>query len=120
MGRVSLQDKPIFDSLIMDCSRVWFFLKDLSIQGWDFGISDSTPIPLSNKSPDKPHFCFLGTGLYSISPSRVEDTVNIKEIFKLFGRHAEPSATRWDGQYMIAGYGSGEVLILDLEYVILQ
>ena len=120
VGQVRLEGKPHVDSLIMDGSRVWFFLEDLSIQGWDFGISDSTPIPLSNKSPDKPHFCFLGTESQSTSPSRVEDTVTRKEIFQLFGRYAEPYAARWDGQYLVAGYESGEVLILDFSHVILQ
>ena len=120
MGQVRLEGEPLIDSLIMDGSRVWFFLKDLEIQGWDFGISDSTPIILSNTSPDKPHFCFLGTEYQSTNPSRVEDTVTRKEIFQLFGRYAKPYVARWDGQYLVAGYRSGKVLILDFSHVILQ
>ena len=120
VAEVKLEGEPIVDSLIMDGSRIWFFLEDLQIQGWDFGFSDSTPVPLSNISLDKPHFCFLGTESQGISPSRVEDTVTRKEIFQLFGRYAKPYAARWDGQYLVAGYKSGEVLILDLNHVILQ
>ena len=121
VGEVRLEGEPLVDSLIMDGSRVWFFLfMDLAIQGWDFGISDSTPVPLSNISLDKPHFCFLGTQSQHTSPSRVEDTVTRKEIFQLFGRYAKPYAARWGGQYLVAGYKSGEVLILDLNHVILQ
>ena len=120
VGEVRLEGKPLVDSLIMDGSRVWFFLVDLQMKGWDFGIPDPTPIPLSNTSLGKPHFCFLGTKYQSTSPSRVEDTVTRKEIFQLFGRYDMPYVARWDGQYLVAGYKSGEVLILDFNHVILQ
>ena len=112
--------ETLYCSLVIDGSRVWFFLKDLQIQGWDFGISDSSPIPLSNISPDKPHFCFIGTEGQNISPSRVEDTVTRKTIFQLFGRYAKPSVAQWNGQYLVAGYESGEVLILDFSHLIIQ
>ena len=120
VGQVRLEGEPLYDSLIMDGLRVWLFLKDLQIQGWDFGISDSTPVPPSNISLDKPHFCFLGTESQCIGPPRVEDTVTRKEIFQLFGRYAKPYVARWDGQYLVAGYESGEVLILDFNRVIFQ
>ena len=120
MGEVRLEGEPLVDSLIMDGSRVWFFLEDMQIQGWEFGISNSTPVPLSSTSPHKPHFCFLGTMSQNTSLSRVEDTVTRKEIFQLFGRYAKPYVARWDGQYLVAGYRSGEVLILDFSHVILQ
>ena len=120
VGEVRLEAEPLDNSLIMDGPRVWFFLKDLEIQGWDFGISDSTPVPLSSTSPDKPHLCFLGTKFQNTSPSRIEDTVTRKEFFQLFGRYAKPNVAQWDGQYLVTGYKSGEVLILDFNHVILQ
>ena len=119
VGEVRLESEPLVDSLIMDGLRVWFFLKDLQIQGLDFGIPDLTPIPLSSTSPDKPHVCFLGTGAQTTSPSRVEHTVTRKEIFQLFGRFAKPWVAQWGSQYLVAGYQSGEVLILDFNHVIL-
>ena len=97
VAEAKLEGEPLADSLVMDGLRVWFFLKDLQIQGWEFGISDSTPVPLSNTSPHKPNFCFLGIMAQNISPSRVDDTVTRKEIFQLFGRYAKPSVTQWDG-----------------------
>ena len=118
VGQVRLEVESLYDSLIEDGSRVWFFLEDLEIQGWDFGVPDSTPIPLSNTSPDKPHLVFLGTEYQYTSPSRIEDIVTKKEVFQLSGRYAEPHVARWDGRYLIAGYLSGKVLILDLNNMI--
>ena len=118
VGEVRLESKPLGDSLIVDGSRVWFFGEDLQIQGWDFGIPDSTPAPLSNTSLDKPHLAFLGTGFQDISQSGVEDMITRKEVFRLSGRHAQPYVARLDGQYLVTGYRSGEVLILDLNSVI--
>ena len=118
VGKVGLEGEPLYHCLIADGLRVWFFLEDLKIQGWDFGVSDSTPIPLSNISPDKPHLVFLGTEWQGTSPSRIEDMVTKKEVFQLSGRYVEPWVVQWDGRYLIAGYKSGEVLILDLNNMI--
>ena len=118
VGKVGLEAEPLYNSLIVDGSRVWFFLEDLKIQGWDFGVSDSTPIPLSNTSPDKPHLVFLGTQQQDTSPSRIEDMFTKKEVFQLSGRCTKPFVARWDGRYLIAGYQSGEVLILDFNNMI--
>ena len=121
VGEVELEGEALVDSLIVDGSRVWVFLINLQTQqGWDFGIPDSTPIPLPNISPDKPHLAFFGTMYQGISPSRVEDIVTRKEVFQLFGRYAKPYVAQLDGQYLIAGYKSGEVLILDLKHMISQ
>ena len=118
VGKVGLEGEPLYDSLIVDGSRIWFFWKDLQTKGWDFGVPDSTPILLSNTSPDKPHLVFIGTQQQGISPSRIEDMVTRKEVFQLPGRYTKPYVARWDGRYLIAGYHSGEVLILDLNNMI--
>ena len=118
VGKVGLEVEPPYCCLIADGLRVWVFLKDLKIQGWDFGVSDSTPIPLSNTSPDKPHLVFLSTEQQKTSPSRIKDMVTKKEVFQLSRRYAKPYRARWDGRYLIAGYESGEVLILDLNNMI--
>ena len=120
VGEVRLEGEPLVNSLIVDGSRVWFYFKDLKTQGWDFGIPDSTPIPLSNTSPNKPQLAFLGTDGQKTSPSRVEDIVTRKKVFQLSGRHTRPHVAQLDGQYLISGYQSGEVLILDLNHVIPQ
>jgi len=54
----------------------------------------------------------------TVSQSRIEDVAAGKEVFQLAGRYAKPSVTQWDGQYLVAGYDSGEVLILDFSYTI--
>jgi len=108
------------DPLCADGSRVWIYSWD-SNHGWDFGILGSSPTQLPNTFPDRPHLNFIhGTRWWGCDPSRVEDTVTGKDIFQLGGRYARPYDARWDGQYLVAGYDSGEVLILDFNHVVLS
>ena len=120
VGEVKLESEPLDDSLIVDASRIWFFVKDLQVQGWDFGIPDLAPVALSNTSLGLPHLAFLGKKYQHISSSRVEDMVTRKEVFRLSGRYTRPYVAQLDGQYLIAGYKSGEVLLLDLNHMIIQ
>ena len=119
VGEVKLGGKP-YSSLIVGGSRVWVYFTDSQIHGWDFGFPESSPVPLPNTSPDRPHLCFIGISRDDTSPSRIEDTVTGKEVFQLYGRYAMPHEARWDGRYLIAGYGSREVLILDCNGIIPQ
>ena len=116
MGEVELELEQGFylDPLQMDDSRVWIRLKDSSIQGWDFGTSNSLPVPLSDKPKERPLLDFIG-GTYQQTkdPSWIRNIVSGKEVFQLSGRYAGPVEIQWDGQYLIAGYESGEVLIMD-------
>jgi WD40 repeat protein len=104
------------NSFHADGSKVWVQSGDLTPKGWDFGILGSPPIPLSNLSPDRPCFDFIHTvpcgGL-----SFVKNTVTGKEIFRLSGKHIKPYCVRWDGQYLVAGYYDGEVVILDFKHL---
>ena len=118
VGEARLEVEPLVDSLIVDDLRVWFYLKDFQTQGWDFGVQDSTCTLLSNTSPDKPCLAFLGTRYQDTGLSRIEDMVTRKEVFQLSGRYEKPYVARWDGRYLIAGYQSGEVLILDFNNMI--
>ena len=113
VGRVALEGVSYLDPLCVDGSKIWVCFKDSSIQGWDFGIPGSSPIQLSNKIPDRPHLDFIDKSL-------IKDTVTGKEVFKLVGRYARPEEVQWDGQYLVAGYWSGEVLILDSNHVLLH
>ena len=105
------------DCLYSDGSRIWVCFQDSGLQGWDFGISGSPPILLSNTSSDRPHLNFVRE---MNGPSRVEDTVTGKEIFQLRGRYEDPFRVCWDGQYLVAGYWAGELLILNFNHVLLQ
>jgi len=102
------------DSLCMENSRVWIHLKRSSVQeGWDFGIPGSSPVPL-DPSTGRPHLDFIGsTSKWAEGPCWIKDTFTGKNVFQLSGRYAKPNDVQWDGQYLVAGYESGEVLILD-------
>jgi len=112
--RGSPEELVHFDTLRMDGSKVLVRFGVSSVQGWDFGTLGSTPIQFSETSSGRPHLNFIDVRKWSKSSLvRIEDGVTGKEVFQLYGKYAQPSATQWDGQYLIAGYPSGEVLILD-------
>ena len=111
-------------SLIVDGSRVWIYSGDLQTQGWDFGTPDSTPVLLASTSLDKLHPDLINhtrqRRQQSTNPPRIKDAVTGKEVFQLSGRYAMPTGIWCDGHYLVAGYGSGEVLILDFNHMIPQ
>lgn len=121
MGEVKLEHQPYLHSLVMDGLKVWVHFKASPTQGWDFETSGSPPTPLSNTSPDRPHLDFIdSTKGWNTNPSRIEDTVTGKEVLQLPERYAEPLVSQWDGQYLVAGYKSGEVMILDFTHMLSQ
>lgn len=109
----------VIDSFRANGSKFWVQSKDSTIRGWDFGISGSSPIPLSD-SLERPCLDFSNSAFWGKGPSFVKNTVTGKEVFRLSGKYAEPCSAQWDGQYLVAGYGSGEVLILDFKHVCSQ
>ena len=120
-GKVKLEHKPYPHSLVLDGSKVWVHFKDSPTQGWDFGTADSSPTLLSDAPPERPHLDFVdGTKGWNTNQSRIEDTVAGKEVFYLPKKIAEPSVSQWDGQHLVAGYGSGEVIILDFAHMFSQ
>ena len=109
-----------FGSLQMDGSKV-LVCTDESVQGWDFGVPGSTPIQFPVTSSARPCLNLIETRDWlgdDITLARIEDGITGKEVFQLCGRYARPSAMQWDGQYLITGYVSGEVLILDFSNVL--
>ena len=118
MGEVELElvGKWYLDPLQMDGSRIWVRLESLSTQGWDFGISGSSPAILPIGSAGRPVLDFIGgTDWQTPDPSWIQDTVSRKKVFQLFGKYAKISTIQWDGRYLAAGYESGEVLIVDFQ-----
>ena len=107
LGKVSY---PSFDPLCIDGSKVLVRSQESSTV-WDFGAPGSTPTQSFETSSYRPHLDFIGE-------IRVEDSATRREVFCLRGRYADPSATQWDGQYLIAGYESGEVFILDFSHAL--
>ena len=91
--------------------RVWVDFGGTKTQGWDFGTPGSAPIPLYNVAPESPDLVLRGKE--GKANHRIEDKVTGVEVFQLSGRYTHPTDVQWDGRYLVAGYGSGEVLILD-------
>jgi len=115
-GEVELKGQPLPGSLTVDGSRIWVRFNDLSVQGWDFGIPESSPIPLSNEPPSRYRLDFTdGTREWNTGPSRIKDAATGKEVFRLSGRYAKPDRALWGGRYLVAGYHSGEVIVMDLD-----
>ena len=109
MGRVEIEYRGVSGSLIVDGSRVWACWPESNHQGWDFGIPGSTPVELSNIPP-----LSSPSGLWDPSQASIKNTASGEAVFKLSGRFAHPVDVQCDGSYLVAGYQSGEVLILDL------
>jgi len=107
------QNGAHFDSLRKEGSKALVFLGWQSVQGWDFGTPGSTPTQFSQTSLGRPHL-----NLIEGIPFRIENGSTENEVLQLCGRYARPSAVQWDGRYLIAGYGSGEVLIFDFSDVL--
>lgn len=119
VGMVGLEGNPYPHSLTVDGSRVWVHSEDLPIQGWDFRAPGSPPVPLSNVFPDRCLLDFIdGTKDWNTGLPRIENTTTGQEVFQLPGRYSKPTTACWDGRYLVAGYNSGDVLILDFNCII--
>ena len=119
MGKVKLEGNSCFlDSFCPGGSKIWVKFKDSSIQGWDFGTSNSSPVPLCKTLLERPHLDFIGSPPWWASgPPWIKDMVTGKKVFQLSGRYEKFSEVQWDGQYLAVGYESGEVLILDFNHL---
>ena len=106
------------DSLCTYSSRIWICsMASPAQEGWDFGTSGS-PVPFG-PSTGRPHLDFIGGAkCWNKGPSWVKNTVTEKRIFQLSGKHVKPNDVQWDGQFLVAGYGYGEVLILDFHHIL--
>jgi WD40 repeat protein len=128
VGKVEVGKNLLPGSPHVDGSRIWVFYKDKPTQGWDFGVLGSSPVPLSNISnisSEKPHLHLIHRNGREEEEeihgqAWIEDMVTGKQVFQLSGRYAEPNCVQWDGHYLVAGYESGEVLILDFCNACLQ
>ena len=121
VGKISHGSGYIYllDPLWMDGSKVLARCRGSSTLGWDFGVLGSTPTEISTASSDRPHIDFTcDIDNRSICLVGIEDRLTGNVVFQLYGPLATPSATQWDGHYLIAGYESGEVLILDLSHML--
>ena len=109
VGKINIEYAGSSGSLIVNGSEVWVCQPESYPKGWDFGIPGSTPVELSNTllllSPSR---------LWDPSQASIKNTASGEVVFQLSGRFANPVDVQCDETYLVAGYQSGEVLILDL------
>ena len=113
VGRVEVGPSQVLRPLTVDGSSIWVHSPLSESLGWDFGIPDSPPMQLSKT----PFFHSDNTKWWDVGQSRIIDAATGKVIFQLAGRFANPVDSWWDGQYLVAGCRSGEILILDFNCV---
>jgi WD40 repeat protein len=112
VGRVKWEEEGYdLGSFHAHGSKIWIHSQKLSAnKGWDFGVLGS-PIQLPNT--ERPRLEFITGHSFETIPYVVKDTATGKEVFKLPTKTVKLLVSRWDGQYLVAGYENGEVLILD-------
>ena len=98
-------------SLKVDGSKVWTYWPESNCKGWDFGVSNSHPIELSNMSIPSPN------GLWDPEQASIKNPDTGEVVFQLSGRFVNSSCIQCDDSYLVAGYESGAILILNLANV---
>jgi hypothetical protein len=78
------------------------------------GFPGSSPVQLSN-IPTLPN----GRMLWDPRQTKIKNAATGEVVFQLSGRFAKPVDVQCDGSYLVAGYQSGEILIVDLRHVLL-
>ena len=116
LGEVELKPFGLRRSLTVDGSRVWIHSPSSEPLEWDLDVPGSSPIQLSNTPFLHPN----ATNLWDIGESKIKDTVSGEVIFQLGGTVANPVDSQWDGRYLVAGYKSGKVVILDFNHMLCQ
>jgi len=114
VDQMEIEHSEFMGSLTIDGLKVWAHWPQSKYQGWDFGITGSSPVQLSNMP-----ILSNGSMLWDPSLARIKNAVTGEVVFQLSGRFAEPVDVQCDGSYLVAGYESGEILILDIEHVLL-
>jgi len=107
----------LLDPLWIDGSKVLVRCGGSLTLGWDFGILGSAPIELSSISLDRPHLDFVSiTSQSNVGQVGIVDIAVGNVVFQLSGRM--PYAAQWDGRYLIVGYETGEISILDFSHML--
>ena len=103
-------------SLSVNGSKVWVNYSAAETQVWDFGTSDSFPVQLPTMNLEIPHpSCAV---LWDTSLFCIKEKATGKVIFWLPKMYGKPVDMQWNGQFLVASFISGEVLVLDCSYVL--
>jgi hypothetical protein len=112
VGNVGFTVLIVQPFLFVDGLRVWMRRVGEAC-GWDFGIPGSPSINVDVTPLNRPHLDFVGGVRQTrISLPPIEDTMTGKEFLRLPDSLRHPNDAQWDGQYLVAGYEEGDVLIL--------
>ena len=103
-------------SLTVNGLKVWVCYPNAASQMWDFGIPDSPPVLLPDISLHILHP--NGAMVWDSGLSCVKVVATGKVIFWLSKRYGRPANVKWNDQYLLAAFISGEVLVLDLSHVL--
>jgi WD40 repeat protein len=114
VDKVAIEYSESFGSIIVDGSKVWAHWPQSEYQGWDFGIPGSPPVQLSNM-PSLPN----GRMLWNPRQTKIKNAATGEVVFQLPEVSTNIVDVQCDGSYLVAGYESGEILIVDLKYVVL-
>ena len=109
--KVKIGHKEDPGSLITDGSKVWAHWSPSDYEGWDFGTPGSSAMELSNRSIPSL------SRLWDPNQASIKNPATGEFVFQLSGRFANPVCVQCDDSYLVAGYNSGEILILDLTNV---
>ena len=116
VGRIAVDARFTQTSLIVNGPRVWVYSHhSKAYGGWDPSILGSS----SGQLPKTTSIQLSNTKLWEVGPSRIKDTTTGKVVLQLGGRFSKPFDVQLDGQYFLAHYKSGEIMILDFNHVLL-
>ena len=109
MWKMKIEYQGVSGSLIVDGSKVWVYWPESNYKGWEFGIPGSTSIELPNTSiPLSP------SRLWDPKQASIKNLATGEVIFQFSRRLAHPTDIQSNDSYLVAGFQSGEILILDL------
>ena len=109
VGKMQIEYHGSSGSLIVDGSKVWAHWPGSDHKGWDFSIPGSTPMELLYTSTLP-----SSSGLWDPQQGGIKNPATKEVVFQLSGRFSRPLKVKCDDSYLVAGYQTGEVLILDL------
>ena len=112
VGKMEIEyDRPS-GCLTVDGSKVWACWPESNCKGWDFGVPGSAPMELPNISTSP-----SSSKLWDPEQARIKNPSTGEVVFQPSGRFSSPIKAQCDDSYLVAGYETGEVLILDLTNV---
>ena len=117
VGRVEIEFLPYsIGTLTVNGPIAWIHYPNVESQVWDFGTPGSSPVQLPNIPLCIPHP--NGTVLWDTGLSCAKEIATEKVIFRLSKGYGKPIGVQWNGQYLVASFISGVVLVLEFSHIL--